>query len=247
MRIFLNLLRRVLRSKGNHASLNSMYKKILKLLTLYLLFTQLHCSGKKSPEMVRVPDKPGNDTHNKEDVTDVAPTFVENQLQKNQFIVWKRTSPNGTFDCLRWKIGDFPAQGVTLDSQSSKNCKDYDDKLIEHITFNSGSGKVEADYISSPESCPVTPLDPLKTIFGHLYGSRQKVTFQQGIKKWDKNDLPAFWLKKEPSRVFLNLPGTPFHGFVLSWTEEDEDGKWSYELIETNPPILPIPANPLHR
>lgn len=227
-----------------------MYKLLSLLGCVALLLTQTNC-GTKTQEVVRAVNGGTSGSHggglqNKEELHDTAPTFVESQLKKGQWIEWKRTSPQGTSDCMRWDLTKLTSAGVNMESRISKDCQSYDNSWVEYFLFNSGSGVVSYIYgvVQGPEGpAQVESELKLKTIFNHLYGSKQKVTFKKGSQKIGTNEFPAFQLKDQP-QVFLDQPETPFHAFVISWSENLSDGKWSYELNRADPPILPNPTNP---
>ena len=234
--------------RPNHGELNAMYKLFLLISCLFLVFIQSGCGDQKAQEIVRAAGGSGNNQQDsgKEDINDVAPTFTENQLQKGQWIEWRRTSPQGAIDCLRWTIVDFPASGIAIEGRISRQisgaCQTPDDYFVEHILFNPDSGEIISDSVMIGGSAQANP-NPLKTIFNHLYGNKQKVTFRKGVFESGKKKYPAFQLKKH-SQVFLNQPHTAFHAFVIGWSEVRNGAKWSYELNQANPPIAPLPTNP---
>lgn len=159
------------------------------------------------------------------------------QFQKGQEIVWMRKSKDQV-GCARWvwvTVGT-EANLHVIKGDFSSDCEHWPVDLIRTIKFDPRSGNVTTDKLSDQESEWTHP-NKLRTIYNHVYGSKQNVVYRESeLEIEDGVKVPVFSIKQK-NEIYLNSPGHAFHGVVLKWSEKDEDGAWEYLVLETNPPL----------
>jgi hypothetical protein len=222
--------------------LNKISLGFLSLFISILISASLTaCGGQKDSAPVGTGKGPssGNDASGKP-VIGEPPHYLESQFKKGQWIQWRKTSSDGTKECLRWTVENTEDYGIELKGQVSKDCIKWSLNYVEHITFHATSGKVLEDKIVTPHSEVDGPLTA-KSIFGYWYGSKVTVEFKQGEVEIGTSRYPGFQIKNAENRVFLNQPSHAFHAIVLKWAEKVDSQTLVYEFDQANPPIA---ANP---
>ncbi len=160
------------------------------------------------------------------------------QFQQGQWILWSRKSSSGSMECVRWT---WTKTGVAVNTHTiagdySPDCQNWPRDVVRTLKFSPKTGKVEIDRLDIDGSLVNTP-NGLTSIYDHLYGSSDKLEFTETI--WSlsgKRKLPVFSVKGK-NQFFLNSAGHAFHGVVLRWNESEDSLNWTYQFVDSQPPL----------
>lgn len=223
---------------------------LLKRTQLILLALALCACGLQKKEVAVTggnggkPPGPGNGSE--KPTVNTPPLFAENQLKAGQWLEWQRTSPKGVKDCVRWLITDINQDGIYIESRTSRKCTapDENSRQVEHILFVPETGYVKMDVIKT-DGITQEP-GPLNkgSIFGHIYGNPEKVTYFDVI--WKNAEGVSYSAYKVKDRTYYNKanPNHPFHGFALAFKETDKTGDYQYQYKQSEPSLEAVPKDP---
>jgi hypothetical protein len=213
------------------------------VLGILLFFLVVNISGCFKTNQESMPVRDGGDSgqdNGDKPINDIAPLYQISQFQVGQWIEWKKTSSTGIVHCVRWSITAINADGVFIQGKESSDCKTYGQQT-EFIRFDPDTGEVHEDQIVTP-GVP-TPTDGgLRTIFHHLYGNKEVVSFHKGILKLANGKYPGFQLVEKGAPIFYDHPREAFHAVAIKWTE-GKSPIWTYTLNQSNPAIASLPQN----